>query len=105
MCLLSSDRLVPEPFFEPLQSLGDAHTGLVAQVAAGGVDAEPVSRRELAGEEARHGWLVAATGEAIEGFQQARGGQGERAGDRSPDGTHTRGLEEVIDHVPERDRL
>jgi hypothetical protein len=90
------------PIFEPPEALLDRDAGLVAEVAAGGVDVEPVGRGELVGQEAGHRRLAAEAEGPVDGLgggpaQEGHGGR-HRAGDRRD----ARGAEDAVDQVPER---
>ena len=80
--------------------------GRIAEVAAGGVDVEPVGGGELAGEEPGHRRLAReARARGRPPSQAAPASEGERRGDGPRDGRQVRGAEDAVDQVPERPGL
>jgi hypothetical protein len=80
---------------------GDARG--VAQVAAGGVEGEPVVFGEFGGDEAGHGRLALEREDAPGGFADGADGGGGAEGNMAGDGRFAEGGEELVDPFPEDD--
>ena len=80
---------------------GHGHTRLVAEIAAGGGEVEPVILGEFGGDEARHRWLGGDREHAPKRFADGTDGRcgGERKTTR--DRWFAEGGEELVDPVPE----